>query len=1157
VAFASYSVKTNYQGTPAIENSSAVQNTTSKANSAEKAKFNRLRDSNKAPHRQSCVLLDSNSLQCAADTFFGKRIGHGTGLRLSQQVRFVIATVPDPIHTDLALSFDRFSEAISQGAQEAGYIFDHAVLPWPTPEELSEDNNGKNDAANSKLARLERENTPGLLIFRPQSRDDMRKGHLFVLVVGETPTAGIHKEQFLRAIEIICRNSRGGASNPIRIDIIGPSFSGSLYSLRLLEQRAQEVTQPELTFRIRSGTVMSAGAIDEFMKDSLSKDFITFKDTDRYLIDRFVAFAKTDGHEGYKENDIALISEDETALGSLQNEANDHPDVLRLYFPRGISQLRSAYQNDPVLSMGGEDVNVPHSKLKLNLDSTGSDDDSIPAYAGRQTAISQEAVMMGIVTVLRVYHRHFLILRATDPKDLLFLTRFFRSNYPQNRIITMGADQLFPRDINDTVFRGVLSLTNYPLLPRQLTEFEMPRPHRVFASTESAGLFNATLDILQEGDSGLNHGMLPEAPYFEYMPPVFDNVKQQLSAKPMVWLTVMGDDGYWPLSILPPGSPSDRPPSEISGLRPCSTCPQPKFISLKPSPFNQLVIAGLFVFSMAFMYLTWFGDFKSPSMLHQQFAMLTDKSRGNLLCLISVLLTLAFVLLASPFSMGNPASEYNWWLPVVVIAGAIAVAISTVMNVWKRGQLPAAIFLALASAIVSSPLVWLIKTHHSMRESVLLYRMAWLQSGVSPGLPLLLVCAAFFSWAWFNLKSRSLFDLRRPSLPRGIAALPSDDAHDTDEYQQVVTRSRVFWAIVILVCAIVGIQDIDPLSLDGTNFNDLYRLIFVVCLVLIGNSIFIAWCTWKKCRGLLLHLDRTPLRWAFRRIEGFSWKPLWGASGGDVIGAYKPLSRSLEAFKHLQATLSTAQLTYIQNRARLVDDDLKQLRSVLALARNSQADRLRQSHDGLVYRMATLQKNLAVTCSLVWLAVLEKFWEADTRLVTTGKQVHVEGVSALPKTIASPSNPGETGAAAQNPCLEDQTTRLAEEFICLTYLNFIHRVLLRIRWQILAAMSAYVLLLFSVKLYPFEPQGRINGLLILLFLALASVIYAIYAQMHRDATLSHLTKTTPGELGTDFWIRMISIGAVPVFSLLATQVPVLNRFFFLWLKPVFDAVHRS
>ena len=323
-----------------------------------------------------------------------------------------------------------------------------------------------------------------------------------MLLVGETPTAGIHKEQFFRAIDIICSSSgEGKCTSASRIDIIGPTFSGSLYSLSVLEH--QIASQP--SFRIRSGTVMSSAAISRFTSGPLKQDFLTLKDTDGYLIDRFVEFVKTDGIEGYKEKDIALISEDETAFGGLSSAGGSeptqavdctqaeptphamvaaHPCLLRLYFPRGIALLRTAYQNDPVLSSGTENSTGPHSRLKLNLDSTGSDDDSVPTYAGSQTALSQEAVMMGIVTVLRVYDPHFVILRATDPKDLLFLTRFFRMNYPQDRIITMGADQLYPRDVNDTIFRGVLSLTNYPLLPKQLTDFNPPRPHRVFANTE-------------------------------------------------------------------------------------------------------------------------------------------------------------------------------------------------------------------------------------------------------------------------------------------------------------------------------------------------------------------------------------------------------------------------------------------------------------------------------------------------------------------------------------------------------------------------------------------------------------------------------------------------------------------------------------------------
>ena len=1229
VAFASYSLKTNYAPPP---NASSAQEVTAKLRAGEKQKPKRILNSDRNKEsNQPCVSLGDSSLQCAIDTFFGKPDPGPVLFDLGKNkasVRFVIATVPDPIHTDLALSFDRFVEAISQGAQEAGYIFDHAVLPWPTPRELSqvlkEDDDSK--SASLRLSKLEKENTPGLLIFRNSKViETAGEKHLFVLLVGETPTAGIHKEQFQRALNIVRTNSVG---NPKRVDIIGPTFSGSLYSLRVLEEQAN--VRCDLTFRVRSGTVMSSSAIYEFRKHALNQDFLSFKDTDAYLIDRFVAFVQKDGLEGYKEENVALISEDETALGSLssgESAVNQHPDLLRVYFPRGISQLRTAYQDDPVLSSGADKADTPHSKLTLDLDSTGSDDDSVPAYAGRQTAISQEAVMMGIVTVLRTHPHRFLILRATDPKDLLFLTRFFRTNFPQDRIITMGADQLFPRDINDTVFRGVLSLTNYPLLPRQLTDFNPPRPHRVFASTESAGLFNATLAIFREAENGSDAGPLPQAQYFEYTPPVFDNattegektkIERSAATKekgphvgekkdsstmgrmevppPAAWLTVMGDDGYWPLAILPKPDSARSKFSTLHphlckiffdlGLHPCgvfipgpptslrpmtiipapnsasqhsdsssSTSSSPKPISLEPSAFNQIVIAGLLLFSAAFMYLTWLGNFKSRSTLQQQFSMLTDRTRGVLLGAISLLLTLAFVL------MGSPVAGNNLWAPRVVMVGALAVAISTVLNLRARNQPGAALFVAFSSALLASPLLWITRSQHSVNENLVLYRMAWLQSGVSPSLPLLLVCAGFFSWVWFNLKLRSLFDLRRPVLPRGIP-LPDADEYDSNEFAHLLTRSLLFWALVGLAIVVIIIQDADPLSLDGTNFDDLYRALFIAGVVFIANSMFIAWCTWKKCRALLLQLDRTPLRWAFRRIEGFSWKPLWGMAGGDLMGAYKPLSRSLEAFAHLRACLNSdqlnGQLAYMQSRAGLVDRDLKYLRGAFGSpTKSARAGHLRQVHDDLTYRIHALQKNLALACSLVWFAVLEEGWRNDARLVTTGRQMCTQSPAKWKgdlDTRGSSESDGPDETCAEH---ETQATRLAEEFISLTYLNFIHRVLLRLRWLILAATSAYVLLLFSAKLYPFEPHGHIDGLLILLFLGIASVVYTIYTQMHRDATLSHLTKTTPGELGSDFWIQMIGIGAIPVLSLVATQVPALNRFFFLWLKPVIDAVHRS
>src|SRR5262245_61588235 len=45
-------------------------------------------------------------------------------------VRFLIATVPDPLDSHLAYMFDRAVDAIQKGAQESGYALDRLFFPW-------------------------------------------------------------------------------------------------------------------------------------------------------------------------------------------------------------------------------------------------------------------------------------------------------------------------------------------------------------------------------------------------------------------------------------------------------------------------------------------------------------------------------------------------------------------------------------------------------------------------------------------------------------------------------------------------------------------------------------------------------------------------------------------------------------------------------------------------------------------------------------------------------------------------------------------------------------------------------------------------------------------------------------------------------------------
>lgn len=72
-------------------------------------------------------------------------------------------------------------------------------------------------------------------------------------------------------------------------------------------------------------------------------------------------------------------------------------------------------------------------------------------------------------------------------------------------------------------------------------------------------------------------------------------------------------------------------------------------------------------------------------------------------------------------------------------------------------------------------------------------------------------------------------------------------------------------------------------------------------------------------------------------------------------------------------------------------------------------------------------------------------------------------------------------------------------------------------------------------------------------IVMALVVGFVYAEMHRDAILSRLTSTTAGELGWDFWWKFISAGAIPVFSLLATQFPEINKILFSWIEPLLQS----
>jgi hypothetical protein len=169
-------------------------------------------------------------------------------------LRFVVALVPDPIHTHSALLFDRFIEQVQSAAQANGFLFSRSWMPWDNSSH-SESSDFTVRGAQEEYAE-DVESLPGLLLFGGKSTT------LIVLVVGETPTGGIHVQQFKNALSIRTAMLAGNAgSEADTLRILGPSFSGSLPSLsNALPDAAKDAKQ----IVIRSGTINSAAAVDDF-----------------------------------------------------------------------------------------------------------------------------------------------------------------------------------------------------------------------------------------------------------------------------------------------------------------------------------------------------------------------------------------------------------------------------------------------------------------------------------------------------------------------------------------------------------------------------------------------------------------------------------------------------------------------------------------------------------------------------------------------------------------------------------------------------------------------------------------------------------------------------------------------------------------------------
>jgi len=101
----------------------------------------------------------------------------------------------------------------------------------------------------------------------------------------------------------------------------------------------------------------------------------------------------------------------------------------------------------------------------------------------------------------------------------------------------------------------------------------------------------------------------------------------------------------------------------------------------------------------------------------------------------------------------------------------------------------------------------------------------------------------------------------------------------------------------------------------------------------------------------------------------------------------------------------------------------------------------------------------------------------------------------------------------------------------------------------MAIVALFFATTIALSAYPFDPRQVLSAILIALFVILGTVIVKVYAEMHRDTILSYVTNTRPGELGPEFWFKVLAFGFAPLVGLLTRMFTGISDFIFSWIQP--------
>jgi hypothetical protein len=873
-----------------------------------------------------------------------------------------------------------------------------------------------------------------------------------------------------------------------------------------------------------------------------------------------------------------------------------------LYYPRDIATLRSAYEQQSIFnsSKQASGTNNVATTLRGDLsEPANSEHDTVRSYGGQLTPLAQESVLLDITDVLKAKKIQFVVVRSSNSLDQIFLGQFFRRSLPETRIVMDGADLMFRRGAEGASLRGVMMLSTYPLLTWQqdwtsssntpLSWLESwistapPRAgesYRIFGQDSAEDLYIAARELFP--DQSVADKALP-VPIANYAAPAWARNPNcgDADTRPATWLTVIGHRQFWPVAVL--NSYTLDGSSKDSILPKYSELNDPRIAVFgNPKPMGQLPVDfGVVVFLClvwSVLHLLWcMRGSISPVPWQFRLAYFAPVPRCQHAVLIGfgsvVVASLAVIIAGTSGLIEWALSDWNEIVAVFVLATFVLAFVACCQNYNLAPMTDRVFTTARASkwrwraAIGSTAslvifmvieLLLLLSLKDTNRIPTF-WRSVHLLSGVSPMLPQLFLLAGMYCWFWFGLRGLSLFGNDRPLLPKeadlkpanGKPVMPmfSREQAGTPTEDSAMPVGKPYLGLVGMIFPMVAVTSTILLNgrpwlrtLGERRFGMFMFLWITVCITLILADTAQAWSTWRRLRVLLNHIDLLPLRRTLNALHGMTWRSVWAMSGDVLAERYRLISRQLETLRHLRNRVekwvpknSDEEKAKTDLKTRIdafQQDEKNKLEKFIEWYKK----RLEDEPITTVKCLCDVQEEIASVAGLVLRTVVMPSWRTEYESLI---------IDRAPKTKKEDEERSGPGIYLAIP----EEVLAGEEFFLLTYLGFIQNILGRIRTIVLGSLCLFVAATLAVSSYPFDPLPVLGGIFLAVFVLTGTTIVVIYAGMHRDATLSYITDTSPGELGGEFWRQVFTFGVGPLIGLLTTLFPSITDFVVSWLQP--------